>query len=177
MQAQIGSVLRLALLLGFVLVSPAGPGRAQTRLPAAGEIRVGAAAAELQADDSMIIAGGITAGKASGQEGKLRCVATVLEKDGTRLAIVACDVLMMKSAQPRRSQARRLSGLDGLPQLRRARHRRTHRRRSRGHAQGTGQVIAVVPWMAAGLHRTKNGFARLAPEGQTLIHATDPGPS
>src|SRR5262245_52799324 len=38
-------------------------------------LRVGAAAADLQADDSMIIAGGITAGKASGQEGKLRAVA------------------------------------------------------------------------------------------------------
>jgi neutral ceramidase len=62
------------------------------------ELRVGAAAAELAADDSMIIAGGITAGKASGQEGKLRCIATVLEKDGVRLAIVACDVLMMTRA-------------------------------------------------------------------------------
>ncbi|HMJ65637.1 MAG TPA: hypothetical protein VK615_09820, partial [Candidatus Binatia bacterium] len=62
------------------------------------ELRVGVAAAELAADDSMIIAGGITAGKASGQEGKLRCVATVLEKDGVRLAIVACDVLMMTRA-------------------------------------------------------------------------------
>jgi neutral ceramidase len=61
----------------------------------AGDLTVGAASAELQADDSMIIAGGITAGKASGQEGKLRCIATVLEKDKVRLAIVACDVLMM----------------------------------------------------------------------------------
>jgi hypothetical protein len=29
----------------------------------------------------MVIAGGITAGKASGQEGRLRCIATVLEND------------------------------------------------------------------------------------------------
>ena len=43
----------------------------------------------------MVIAGGITAGKATGQEGKLRAVAVVLEKNGTKLAIVACDVLMM----------------------------------------------------------------------------------
>src|SRR5437867_484958 len=62
------------------------------------ELRVGVAATELAADDSMIIAGGITAGKASGQEGKLRCIATVLEKDGIRVAIVACDVLMMTRA-------------------------------------------------------------------------------
>ena len=38
-------------------------------------LRVGAAGVELEADDSMVIAGGIHAGKASGQEGKLRCVA------------------------------------------------------------------------------------------------------
>ena len=62
------------------------------------ELLVGVAAAELTADDSMPIAGGITAGKASGQEGQLRCVATVLVKDGVRLAIVACDVLMMTRA-------------------------------------------------------------------------------
>lgn len=49
----------------------------------------------LEADDSMVIAGGISPGKASGQEGQLRTVATVLDLDGARLAIVACDVLML----------------------------------------------------------------------------------
>ncbi|HAB19624.1 MAG TPA: hypothetical protein DCE44_24725 [Verrucomicrobiales bacterium] len=58
-------------------------------------LRVGAAAVTLQADDAQVIAGGITAGKASGQEGELRCVALVIEKDATQLALVACDVLMM----------------------------------------------------------------------------------
>src|SRR5437660_5760823 len=44
----------------------------------------------------MIIAGGITPGKASGQEGKLRATAVVLEKQPFgKLAIVACDVLMI----------------------------------------------------------------------------------
>ena len=43
----------------------------------------------------MVIAGGIGPGQAVGQEGKLRSVAIVLEKAGTKLAIVACDVLMM----------------------------------------------------------------------------------
>jgi len=61
----------------------------------AGELRVGAAAVEIEADDAMVIAGGITPGKAAGQEGKLRAVATVVAKDGVRAAIVACDVLMM----------------------------------------------------------------------------------
>lgn len=63
--------------------------------PAANSLRVGAAAAELQADDSMIIAGGIHAGRATGQEGKLRVVAIVLAQGPTQLAIAACDVLMM----------------------------------------------------------------------------------
>src|SRR2546426_9565797 len=59
-------------------------------------LHVGAAAAEFEADDSMIIAGGITPGKAGGQEGKLRAVAVVLEqKPFGKLAIVACDVLMI----------------------------------------------------------------------------------
>ncbi len=61
----------------------------------AAPLRVGAAAAELAADDAMVIAGGISPGKAAGQEGKLRAVATVLEKDGVKLAVVACDVLML----------------------------------------------------------------------------------
>jgi neutral ceramidase len=59
-------------------------------------LRVGAAAAELEADDSMVIAGGILPGKAAGQEGKLRAVAIVLEKNSSgKIAIVACDILMI----------------------------------------------------------------------------------
>jgi hypothetical protein len=64
------------------------------------DLRVGAAAAELQADDSMAIGGGIGPGKVQGQEGKLRAVAVVLDKPGSgKLAIVACDVLMMARDQ------------------------------------------------------------------------------
>lgn len=59
-------------------------------------LRVGTAAVELEADDSMVIAGGITPGKAGGQEGELRVVAVVIEKpDHGKLAIVACDILMI----------------------------------------------------------------------------------
>ncbi len=59
-------------------------------------LHVGAAAAEFEADDTMVIAGGITAGKAHGQEGKLRAVAVVLEQPPFgKIAIVGCDVLMM----------------------------------------------------------------------------------
>ena len=44
-------------------------------------VRAGTAAVELAADDATVIAGGIHAGLAKGQEGLLRAVAMVLEKD------------------------------------------------------------------------------------------------
>src|SRR2546428_762027 len=84
-------ILLLCLLIVFPLT---GQGAEKPAIPDG--VRVGAASAEFEADDSMIIAGGITAGKATGQEGKLRAVAVVLEKEPFgKLAIVACDVLMM----------------------------------------------------------------------------------
>lgn len=67
---------------------------AATSLHADG-LRVGTAAVELEADDSMVIAGGIGPGKAKGQEGQLRVVAVVLEQASVQLAVVACDILMM----------------------------------------------------------------------------------
>ncbi len=76
----------------LLLVAARTPAESSPPSPA---LRVGAAAVELEADDSMVIAGGIHAGKASGQEGKLRCVAVVLEQPPAKLAIVACDVLML----------------------------------------------------------------------------------
>lgn len=69
---------------------------AAAALAAPPDLHVGAAAVALAADDNMVIAGGILGGKAQGQEGELRAVAIVLEKPGgTRLAIVACDVLFV----------------------------------------------------------------------------------
>ncbi len=63
-------------------------------------LRAGVAAAEFEAEDSMVIAGGIHPHYARGQEGKLRAVAVVLEKPpSTKLAIVACDVLMLTRDQ------------------------------------------------------------------------------
>ncbi|HEX3725334.1 MAG TPA: hypothetical protein VHV08_03795, partial [Pirellulales bacterium] len=62
----------------------------------AGDVRSGAAAVNIEADDSMVIGGGIGPGKATGQEGQLRAVAVVLEKPGMgKVAIVACDVLFL----------------------------------------------------------------------------------
>ncbi len=68
---------------------------AEPNPPPGSKLRVGAAAVDLAADDSMVIAGGIHAGKATGQEGKLRVVAVVLAHPTAMLAVVACDILMI----------------------------------------------------------------------------------
>jgi hypothetical protein len=86
-----------ALFVPAMLVS-LGSGIANADDPAAprADVRVGSAAVNLVADDSMVIGGGIGPGKATGQEGELRAVAVVIEKPGQgKVAIVACDVLMM----------------------------------------------------------------------------------
>jgi hypothetical protein len=66
------------------------------RAMAADGLKAGAAAEALQADDSLVIGGGIGPGKAKGQEGELRASALVLEDEhGTKVVLVACDVLMV----------------------------------------------------------------------------------
>ncbi len=82
--------------------------------PCAAELKVGAAAADLEADDSMVIAGGIHPRHVKGHEGKLRAVAVVLEGPArSKLAIVACDVLMMTRDQldPVAAQIERTCGI------------------------------------------------------------------
>jgi hypothetical protein len=64
--------------------------------PEAKGLRVSAAAEEFEAEDSMVIGGGIEPGMVRGQEGKLRAVAVVMEKPSLgKVAIVSCDVLML----------------------------------------------------------------------------------
>ena len=83
--------LRIFCVLAFI-----GWSSAFSATNEASNLRVGAASVELEADDLMVIAGGISPGKATGQEGKLRATAVVLEKHPFgKLAIVACDVLMI----------------------------------------------------------------------------------
>ncbi|HID10129.1 MAG TPA: hypothetical protein EYP17_02360 [Candidatus Latescibacteria bacterium] len=60
-------------------------------------IKASAAAAKVQADDSMVIGGSILPHYASGQEGKLRACAVVLEGE-EKLCLVSCDVGTRSSA-------------------------------------------------------------------------------
>ena len=84
----------------------------------AADVRVGAAATNMAADDSMVIGGGIGPGKAVGQEGELRAVAVVIEKPGQaarpKVAIVACDVLFVQSDFVDRALAR-IEKSTGIP--------------------------------------------------------------
>ena len=60
------------------------------------DLRVGAAAVNVEADDSMVVAGSILPRFAKGQEGQLRAVAVVIEKPTVaKVAIVQCDVLFV----------------------------------------------------------------------------------
>ncbi|MHC4443740.1 MAG: hypothetical protein ACYTA5_14185 [Planctomycetota bacterium] len=59
------------------------------------ELKVGAAAFEIDADDGMIIGGGIHPRWASGQEGKLRAAALVVQAGGKTVCLLSCDVLGM----------------------------------------------------------------------------------
>ncbi len=82
------SVSRLCLLVLVLLWGP-------KQLCARDGVRVGAAAVNLKAADHMEVAGGIHPGLARGQEGELRAIAIVLEKEGVTLAIVTLDILMI----------------------------------------------------------------------------------
>ncbi len=60
---------------------------------AANGLQVASATAEMQADDAMVIGGGIGPGRVQGQEGRLQATAVVIQGN-TRLCLVAVDVLM-----------------------------------------------------------------------------------
>jgi hypothetical protein len=80
----------VALVLSF-LVGSIGADRLS-----AAELRVGAAAVDLRAGDSMVIAGGIGPGRAKRQEGRLRAVAVVIGKEPLgKLEVVARGVLFV----------------------------------------------------------------------------------
>lgn len=84
----LNSIWKLCLLFGLLIVIP-------QLLQAGDGVRVGAAAVNLKANDHMPVAGGIHPGVAQGQEGELRAIAIVLEKEDVTLAIVTLDILMI----------------------------------------------------------------------------------
>ncbi|HJZ89347.1 MAG TPA: hypothetical protein VKE40_00650 [Gemmataceae bacterium] len=86
----------LVAALAAVMIAPI-PAQADAPRGATGpDVRLGSAAAELEADDDMVIGGSILPYKVKGQEGQLRAVAVVIEKPGSgKVVLVACDVLML----------------------------------------------------------------------------------
>jgi len=107
-------------------------------------LRVGAAAVELEADDSMPIAGGIHAGRLTGQEGKLRATAVVLDKPGhSPLAIVSCDVLFVcrDFVDPAVAEIEKTCGIPAANVLVHATHTHHAPSTSRVHAYGRSDVF------------------------------------
>ena len=129
----------LAVMMALAVVSEA---RADE---SACDVRVGAAAVDLKADDSMVIAGSILPHYARGQEGQLRSVAVVVEKPGIgKLAIVACDVLFVTRDFVDRAVAEieRTTGIPASHVLVSATH--THHAPSTAVVHGYGREEAFV---------------------------------
>jgi hypothetical protein len=140
-----------------------------------GAIDVGAAAVEISADGSMTIGGGILGWKSERQEGKLRAVAVVLRLKETKLAIVACDVLMLTRdlLDPAVAEITRECGIPGENILVNATH--THHAPSTVTVHGyerdevfckrTQQaIVAAVRQANAGLAPGRRLFFRLGEE-------------
>ena len=54
-------------------------------------LKAGAASTTIEANDSMVIGGGIFPAFVAGQEGQLRASAIIIEKD-IKICIVSCDI-------------------------------------------------------------------------------------
>jgi len=101
-------VFKLCLVAGAL-------GAAAFESAMAGELQVGAAAANFKADDSLVIGGGIGPGKATGQEGELRASAVVIQDpQGEKVALIECDVLML-NRDVLDDAARRIERETGIP--------------------------------------------------------------
>jgi neutral ceramidase len=142
---------------------------AQVRAADGAGLRVGAAAVELEADDSMPIAGGIHPGRAQGQEGKLRAVALVLEKPGSDgLAIVSCDVLVLtrEIVDPVVGEIEKTCGIPGANVLIHAMH--THHAPSTARIHGAGPDELFCKRLKAGIVRAV--AAARAAMAESVLH-------
>src|SRR4051794_18181998 len=98
------------LTLAALLLIPGLVGIARADGP-----RAGAAAVAFEADDALVIGGGILPYKAKGQEGELRASAVVVEDPkGAKVCLVACDVLMIARDVLDRA-AHRIEQATGIP--------------------------------------------------------------
>jgi hypothetical protein len=124
----------LADLIGFLRSGSAKP---QAGATTASNVRVGAAAVNLQSDETMPLAGYLENRFTKEQEGELRAVAVVVEKPrGAKVAIVACDVLWVTRAivDAATAEIERTTGISASHILVNATH--TH------HAPGTAPAHA-----------------------------------
>lgn len=121
--------LRLIVICALAFASPP-----RSALAAEG-LRVGAAAVNIPADDSMVLGGMMGPTWATGQEGELRATAVVVEKPGSgKVVIVACDVLFVERdfLDPAMAEIEALTGIPASHVLVNATH--TH------HAPSTSKV-------------------------------------
>ncbi len=154
--------LRAAIVCGLAALAVAWIAPAE-----AGDVRVGAAAAIVVADDSMVIGGGIGPGKASGQEGELRTVAVVVEKpDAGKVAIVACDVLFVQRDFVDRALAR-IEKSTGIPPecvLVNATH--THHAPTTATVHGYQRDAVFVERLENAIVKAVEGAVARLPEGE-----------
>lgn len=153
--------LRVLLLSASVTVAWAA---------SAAGLRVGAAAEPFKADDSMVIGGSIQPGKLQGQEGELRATAVVLEQDGVKLAIVACDVLMLTRdlLDPVKAGIERATGIPSSHVLINATH--THHAPSTVTVHGYERVEPFCKEVQRGvLKAVQDAHDRLSQDGCRLL--------
>jgi hypothetical protein len=147
------------LLRHFLLVALATfmPRHASADPQPAADIRVGAAAVNLAADDSMPIAGGIGLALSKGQEGQLRVVAVVVEKPAAervapaKVAIVACDVLFVPRdiVDPALAEIEKTTGIPPSHVIANATH--THHAPSTIKVHGYGRAETFCERLEAGI--------------------------
>ncbi len=129
-----GMAVRVAKVFSLVLTLVLG--MVHRVAPAAEPLRVGSAAIEIPADDTMDMAGGIHPWKASGAEAPLRATAIVLARGAEKLAICSCDVIVVQAdfVDPALERVRGATGIPPERVLVHATHTHTAPSTVRAHA-------------------------------------------
>ncbi|HEX4144225.1 MAG TPA: hypothetical protein VHY91_12010 [Pirellulales bacterium] len=168
---------RIAFSFGLTAVLVAA--RAASADPAASApLRVGAAAANFTADDSMQIGGWMDKVFVRGQEGELRAVAVVLDQPGSgKFAIVGCDVLFVTRAMvdEAAAQIEQSCGIPSAHLLVNASH--THHAPSTVRIHDAQPEPAFIRSVVSGIvQAVQQANARLTGDAQFLFHlGQEPG--